>query len=102
MMAYRFCGMPTSDHAHMLSQIASSSRFLWNRILADIQARYEAGEKFFIPASASYKKVPSLEWLKGMDPQLCLTYSCASMQRLSDSSKIHQGKAHTPVIPNSR
>ena len=67
MMAYRFCGVPTSDQAHMLSQIAGSCRFLWNRMLADAQAQYEAGEKFFLPTPASYKKISGLEWLKGMD-----------------------------------
>lgn len=67
MMAYRFYGMPTDEQAHMLSQIAGSCRFLWNRMLADVQARHEAGEDFFISTPASYKKVPGLEWLKGMD-----------------------------------
>lgn len=67
MMAYRFYGMPTAEQAHMLSQIAGSCRFLWNRMLADASARYEAGEKFFIPTPANYKKIPGLEWLKGMD-----------------------------------
>ena len=67
MMAYRFYGMPTDEQAHILSQIAGSCRFLWNRMLADAQARYEAGEKFFLPTPASYKKVSGLEWLKGMD-----------------------------------
>lgn len=67
MMAYRFYGMPTDEQAHILSQIAGSCRFLWNRMLADVQARHEAGEEFFISTPASYKKVPGLEWLKGMD-----------------------------------
>ena len=53
MMAYRFYGMPTDEQAHILSQIAGSCRFLWNRMLADAQARYEAGEKFFLPTPAS-------------------------------------------------
>ena len=67
MMAFRFCGHPTDEQAHMLNQIAGSCRFLWNRMLADAQARHEAGEKFFIPTPASYKKIPGLEWLKDMD-----------------------------------
>ena len=67
MMAFRFCGHPTDEQAHMLSQIAGSCRFLWNRMLADAQTRHEAGEAFFIATPASYKKVPGLEWLKGMD-----------------------------------
>lgn len=67
MMAYRFYGMPTDEQAHMLSQIAGSCRFLWNRMLADVQARHEAGEKFYISSPASYKEISGLEWLKGMD-----------------------------------
>ena len=67
MMAYRFYGMPTDEQAHILSQIAGSCRFLWNRMLADVQARHEAGKEFSISTPASYKKVPGLEWLKGMD-----------------------------------
>ena len=63
MMAYRFYGMPTDEQAHILSQIAGSCRFLWNRMLADVQARHEAGKEFSISTPASYKKVPGLEWL---------------------------------------
>ncbi|MCI8941308.1 MAG: helix-turn-helix domain-containing protein [Dorea sp.] len=50
----------------MLSQIAGSCRFLWNRMLADVQTWYEIKEKFSIPTPASYKKISGLEWLKGM------------------------------------
>jgi hypothetical protein len=46
------------------SQFAGSCRFMWNRMLTDINAGYEAGEKYSCPTPAKYKKVPGLEWLK--------------------------------------
>lgn len=67
MRAYRFSGIPTPEQAHLLSQFAGSCRFLWNRMLADINASYEAGEKYSCPTPAKYKKIPGLEWLKDMD-----------------------------------
>ena len=38
MKAYRFAGSPTPEQAHLLSQFAGSCRFMWNRMLADINA----------------------------------------------------------------
>jgi putative transposase len=67
MKAYRFAGSPTPEQAHLLSQFAGSCRFMWNRMLADINASYEAGEKYSCPTPAKYKDVPGLEWLKNMD-----------------------------------
>lgn len=67
MRAYRFCGNPTEEQAHLLHQFAGSCRFLWNRMLADEQAHYqETGEHRLLPPSF-YKKIKGLEWLKDMD-----------------------------------
>ena len=68
MMAYHFYGMPTDEQAHILSQIAGSCRFLWNRMLADVQARHEAGKEFSIstPRPAIKKSLVSngsKEWI---------------------------------------
>lgn len=67
MIAYRFAGYPTEDQAHILSQFMGSCRFLWNRMLADINEARKNGEEFKVPSPASYKKVKGLEWLNEMD-----------------------------------
>lgn len=67
MMAYRFCGSPTAEQEHQLNQFIGSCRFLWNRMLADKQAYYNATGGTLHCTPAQYKNLPGLEWLKDVD-----------------------------------
>ena len=69
---YRFEGRPDANQEQKLRQFIGAARFLWNRMLSEWKASYEAsGKSDPVKTPAAYKKEPGLEWLKDMD-SLCL------------------------------
>ena len=64
-IAYRYRAYPNEAQVILLQKTFGCARFIWNHMLADISAYYEAEKKILYPTPAQYKT--EYEWLKEVD-----------------------------------
>ena len=64
---------PTAEQAELMEKTFGCCRYLWNRMLSDVQEFYAATDVHYIPTPAHYKK--EAPFLKEVDSQpLCTVH----------------------------
>lgn len=72
---YKFRAYPTPEQAQLIDRTIGCSRFVYNYLLADCKAQYEATGASKIKSVGALKKIEELEFLKEVDAlALCNAY----------------------------
>ena len=64
-IAYRYRSYPNKVQQKLLQKAFGCTRFIWNRMLADIKEYYEKEKKALNPTPAQYKG--DYQWLREVD-----------------------------------
>ena len=93
-VAFKLIGIPTKDQEAVLWNNINSSRFLWNRMTADLNDALKNHTLYSAKTPGQYKKDPDLEWLKGADSYALCNVQQNHNRACKDFFSGNKGKPH--------